>query len=84
MHESSKVSTKTSVFGFNDQLTMVSYVPKKNKTVILLSTVPHGISIAEKDPKKRLEIIKFYNETKIGVDLVDQMIQTYTCKRQTC
>ena len=37
--------TKTSVFGFNDQLTMVSYVPKKNKAVILLSTMHHGISI---------------------------------------
>ena len=83
MHESCKVSTKTSVFGFNDQLTMVSYVPKKNKTVILFSTVPHGISIVEEDPKTRPEIIKFYNETKIGVDLVDQIIQTYTCKRQT-
>ena len=75
--------TKTSVFGFNDQLTMVSYVPKKNKAVILLSTMHHGISIVEEDPKKRPEIIKFYNETKIGVDLVDQMVQTYTCKRQT-
>ena len=62
---------------------MVSCVLKKSKTVILLSTVFHGISIVEEDPKKRPEIIKFYNETKIGVDLVDQMIQTYTCKRQT-
>ena len=75
--------TKTSVFGFNDQLTMVSYVPKKNKDVILLSTMHHGISIVDEDPKKRLQMIKFYNETKIGVDLVDQMVQTYTCKRQT-
>ena len=75
--------TKTSVFGFNDQLTIVSYVPKKNKAVILLSTMRNGISIVEEDPKKRPEIIKFYNETKIGVDLVDQMVQTYTCQRQT-
>ena len=76
--------TKTSVFGFNDQLTTVSYVPKKNKAVILLSTMHRGISIVEEDPKKRPEIITFYNETKIGVDLVDQMVHTYTCKRQTC
>ena len=62
--------TKTSVFGFNNQLTMVSYVPKKNKAVILFSTMHHSISIVEEDPKKSPEIIKFYNETKIGVDLV--------------
>ena len=75
--------TKTSVSGFSDQLTMVSYVPKKNKAVILLSTMHYGITIVEEDPKNRPEIIKFYNKTKIGVDLVDQMVRTYTCKRQT-
>ena len=75
--------SKTSVFGFNDEMKMVSYVPKKNKAVVLLSTMHHDISIDEEDPKKRPEIIKFYNKTKIGVDLVDQMVQTYTCRRQT-
>ena len=49
---------------------MVSYVLKKNKAVILFSTMHHSISIVEEDPKKSPEIIKFYNETKIGVDLV--------------
>ena len=72
--------TKTSVFDFNDQLTMVSYVPKKNKAVILLSTMHHGISIVEEDPKKRPEIIKFYNETKIGIDLVDQWFKLIPAK----
>ena len=43
--------TKTSVFGFNDEMTMVSYVTKKNKAVILLSTMHHCISIVE-DPKE--------------------------------
>ena len=85
MHKAAKSrQTKTSVFGFNDQLKMVSYVPKKNKAVILLSTMHHGISIVEEDSKKRPEIIKFYNEIKIDIDPVDQMVLTYTCKRQTC
>ena len=69
--------TKTSIFGFNNQLTMVSYVPQKSKPVIPLSTMHHEISI-----KRRPEIIKYYNRTKIGVDLVDQMVRTYTCRRQ--
>ena len=83
MKASKSRETKTSTFGFNDQITMVSYVLKKNKSVIMLSTMHHDINIDEEDPKMRPEIIKFYNKTKIGVDLVDQMVQTYTCRRQT-
>ena len=45
--------TKTSIFGFNDQLTMVSYGPQKNKAVIVLSTMHHEISIDEEDHKKK-------------------------------
>ena len=62
---------------------MVSYVLKKNKAVILLSTMHHEISIDEENHKKRPEIIKFYNKTKIGVDQVDRLVGTYTCRRQT-
>ena len=46
--------TKTSVLGFNNEMTMVSYVPKKNKAVILLITMHHRISIVEEDPKKEV------------------------------
>ena len=62
---------------------MVSYVPQKNKAVILLSTMLDEISFDEENHKKKPEIIKFYNKTKIGVDLVDQMVGTYTCRKQT-
>ena len=56
---------------------------QKNKAVILLSTMHHKISIDEEDHKKRPENIKFFNKMKIGVDLVDQMVGTKTCRRQT-
>ena len=41
----------------------------------------HDVSIIEDDAQKKPEIIHFYNKTKIGVDLVDQMVQTYTYRR---
>ena len=44
--------TKTSVFGFNDRITMVNYVPKKDNIVIILSTMHHGVSIDQEDLKK--------------------------------
>ena len=63
---------------------MVSYVhQKKNEAVILLSMMHHKISIDEEDHKKRPQIIKFYNKTKIGVDLVDQIVGMHTCRKQT-
>ena len=43
----------------------------------------HKIIIDEEDHKKRPEIIKFYNKPKTGVNLVSQMVGTYTCRRQT-
>ena len=67
----------------NRQLTMTSNVPKRNKADILLSSVHHDVSIIEDDALKRPEIIHLYNKTKIGVDLVNQMVQTYTCRRAT-
>ena len=67
----------------NSQLWSVTSTKKKNEAVILLSMMHHEVSIDEEDHKKRPEIIKFYNKTKIGVDLVDQMVGTCTCRRQT-
>ncbi|KAJ8402986.1 hypothetical protein AAFF_G00359020 [Aldrovandia affinis] len=70
-------------FGFNGSMTMVSYVPKKGKALVLLSTMHHDKMVDENSEKKNPEAIKFYNKTKGSVDTMDQMIRAYTCKRQT-
>uniref|UniRef100_G3N7D4 PiggyBac transposable element-derived protein domain-containing protein n=1 Tax=Gasterosteus aculeatus TaxID=69293 RepID=G3N7D4_GASAC len=70
-------------FGFNDSLTMVSFVRKKGKDVGLLSTMHHDKEVDENSRKKKTEVITYYNKTKGGVDTTDQMVGTYTCKRQT-
>lgn len=70
-------------FGFNGSMTMLSYVGKKEKAVLLLSTMHHSQTVDENTHKKKTEMIHFYNQTKGGVDTVDQMVGTYsTCKRQ--
>ena len=71
----------SSIFCFDGLLTLVSYVPKKNKAVILLSSMHHETIISEETHKKP-EIILYYNETKGGVDCMDRMVQTYSCKRE--
>ena len=67
--------------GFSGQQTLVSYVPKKNKAVILLSTQHHDKVLAGN--KMKPEIILHYNQTKSGVDNLDHLITNYTCKRKT-
>ncbi|KAK1155374.1 piggyBac transposable element-derived protein 4-like [Acipenser oxyrinchus oxyrinchus] len=66
-------------FGFKENTTMVSYLPKKGKAVILLSTMHHDMSVDEESEKP--DFIKYYNGTKC--DLMDQMVRTYYCKRQS-
>lgn len=72
-----------SLFVFDHKLrgTMVSYVPKKNRFVTLLSTYHTKSQIDEAD-KRKPEIIKFYNSTKGAVDTLDEMVGTYRCKRK--
>jgi len=61
----------SSIFGFTKDLTLVSYGPKKNKSVVLLSSLHHDSAICSDAGKP--EIIEFYNKTKGAVDMLDQM-----------
>jgi len=73
---------KSSIFLFTNDLTMVSYVPKKNKSVVLLSSMHHTSDVSTEDHRKP-EIILFYNSTKGGVDTVDLMVRYYSCRIKT-
>ncbi|UYV83356.1 hypothetical protein LAZ67_23000748 [Cordylochernes scorpioides] len=71
-----------SQYGFDAMgVTILSYVPKQKKRVILLSSMHHE-KYTEKDSNKP-EIIVYYNYTKGGVDTHDQLCANYTCKRKT-
>lgn len=57
------------LYGFTRNTTLVSYTPKKNRSVILLSTMHHGKSIDAETGKP--EIIGFYNSTKGGREMCE-------------
>lgn len=72
---------KSSLYGFTEELTLLSYVPKQNKSVIMISSMHHG---TEDDPESgKPEIISFYNQTKGGVDTVDQLCANYSSTRRS-
>ncbi|KRZ96624.1 hypothetical protein T08_10095 [Trichinella sp. T8] len=64
-------------------MTLVSYVPKKNKNVILLSSMNHDGSIVSIGQREKPEIVLFYNKTKSGVDHADQLAQCYNTARKS-
>ncbi|XP_039286826.1 piggyBac transposable element-derived protein 4-like [Nilaparvata lugens] len=71
----------SSLFLFSDNLTAVSYKPKANKLVTLISTMHDDGTVDEKS--KKPDIILAYNETKGAVDTLDQMCQHMSCSRKT-
>lgn len=77
----------SSIFAFRKEGTLVSYVPQnkqKKKNVLLISSLHMDDSIDEATgDKKKPEMITYYNEHKIGVDIVDKMCSTYNVSRGT-
>ena len=83
MLPSSSRELHSSEFGFaTDGVTLVSYVPKRAKAVVLLST-QHRDKTVVADDNSKPEIISYYNATKSGVDVLDKLVRTYSVKRST-
>ena len=72
-----------SSFLFQDKTTIVNYQTKRKKNVVVMSTMHHDCAVAPQAPKKKPDIIRFYNSTKGAVDSVDQMAHAYSTKRIT-
>lgn len=70
-----------SIFAFQTDMTVVSYAPKRNRNVVMISTMHHDGQIIEENANKP-EIILFYNKTKSGVDVVDEKAGTYSTSRR--
>jgi len=79
---SGKEAVHHSKFYFAKDTTIVSYIPKKNRNVVLMSTAHNNKEVSNREDKKP-KIILDYNATKGAVDTLDKLIATYTCMRKT-
>lgn len=70
------------VFDHDNKIQIVSYVPKKNKNVVLLSSSHSGNQVIDDDLRKP-ELILDYNKSKGGVDTMDENVEEFTCRRKT-
>lgn len=74
----------SSLFGFQRNMTLVSYIPKPRKNVFMLSSLHHDMEIdLESGDKQKPAVITFYNKTKSGVDNVDKLIRSYDVSRNS-
>lgn len=71
-----------SKFAFTPTTTLVSYLPKRNKNVVLLSTLHKTVEISDREDRKPA-IILDYNRNKGGVDNLDKVIGTNSYRRMT-
>lgn len=74
---------QSSIFGFTEDATIVSYSPKPRRIVVLLSTQHHDSACSDHTNGFKPHIIDYYNHTKIGVDLLDQKVKAYRAQRTT-
>lgn len=70
----------SSLYAFTDKFTLVSYVPKPNKAVLLVSSLHHQKGHDQEINKP--EIVAYYNKTKGGVDSMDQKCANYSSNRR--
>jgi len=68
-------------FGFTENMTLLSFVPKKNKNVIMISTMFHNKAVDTSTHKP--EMIMFYNKTKGGVDGLDRKCSVFSSKKRS-
>lgn len=66
------------LYGFRQNMTILSSVPKKNRSIYLISSM-HNTNQTKNKP----EMISFYNRYKCGVDLLDMKCAVFSSCRKT-
>jgi len=73
------------MFGLWKKYTLVSYVPRKNKNVIMISKMhDNGLIDESSGTENKPKVITYYNSTKGGIDVVDELKGEYSVSRISC
>ena len=78
-----KLSYSNKILSHKSTCSLTVYKGKKKKNVYLMSTMHTNLRIDNSHPKKLPETIEYYNKSKVGVDIIDQMAMYNTCKAGT-
>ena len=78
VHDVKPALHSTKLHRYSD-ISLTTYRCKPKKNVVLMSSLHPTVTIGN-DEKKLPETVHFYNNTKYGVDVVDQMARKYSVK----
>lgn len=80
--QSPEIEVCSALFVFKQEVSMISYMPKKNKPVTLISSTHDDKAVGENDPNMKQEIINYwyYSKMKSGVDVMDKNVRSYSVK----
>ena len=70
----------TKIYHNKNNILMVSFRDKGNRPVLLVDSHIHHCPVPNIGDKP--ETVRFYNETKSGVDTLDKKIRMFSCKRK--
>ena len=73
----------TELWDGENRIMLLSYVPKKGKNVLLMSSAHSSAGIQTEREDKKPAAIHDYNQGKGGVDVLDSCIEDFTTKRKT-
>lgn len=79
--KNTKKQVGSKIYGYTQKLTLLSYVPRKNRAVLVLSSMHHKPNDDQATGKP--EMIELYNLTKGGVDQLDMKCSNYCANRKT-
>lgn len=76
-------SSLSSQFAFQKGCTLVSYIPKKGKNVVLMSSLHDQGDVDHSRDDKKPAMILDYNHGKGAVDNLDKLVRTYSVVRKS-
>lgn len=71
----------SSLFAFGEKSMLCSYIPKKCRNVILISSMDDSDDIDETSSANKPTLLVYYNQTKGSVDVVDRLKSDYSVAR---
>ena len=71
------------IFSSPSGCSLTIYKAKKKKVVCILSSMHKNVKFDQCHKKKLPETIEYYNKSKVGVDVLDQMVRYHTSKSST-
>ena len=74
--------TSTFLYNHNDGVCLVAYQAKRNKNPVVLLSSTHTNSSITADERKKLLMILDYNKRKGGVDMFDEKLEKFSCRKK--